>query len=54
VESEYGQGTTFWFTAWFGIGSTERRAGKTLPGLAEIRVLVVDDNAVAREILADY
>jgi CheY-like chemotaxis protein len=53
VESEYGQGTTFWFTAWFGIGSTERRAGKTLPGLAEIRVLVVDDNAVAREILAD-
>jgi two-component system, sensor histidine kinase and response regulator len=53
VESAYGQGTTFWFTAWFGIGSAEKLVRKTPPGLADIRALVVDDNAVAREILAE-
>jgi PAS domain S-box-containing protein len=53
AESEYDHGTTFWFTAWFGLGSAERRE-KTLPlGLRGVRVLVVDDNAVAREILSD-
>ena len=53
VESEYGRGTTFWFTAWFGVGSAERRDKILPPGLRGVRVLVVDDNAIAREILAD-
>jgi PAS domain S-box-containing protein len=53
VESEYGRGTTFWFTAWFGVGSAERRDKILPPGLRGVRVLVVDDNAMAREILAD-
>jgi two-component system, sensor histidine kinase and response regulator len=53
VESEYGHGSTFCFTAWFGVGSAERRQKALPPGLASARVLVVDDNAVAREILAD-
>jgi PAS domain S-box-containing protein len=51
--SEYGLGSTFCFTAWFGVASAARR-NKVLPlGLAGIRVLVVEDNAVASEILAD-
>lgn len=53
AESEPGCGSTFCFTAWFWLGSAERRQ-KSLPaGLAGMRVLVVDDNAVASEILAD-
>jgi len=53
VESEPGHGSTFCFTAWFGVGSAERRQ-RVLPlGLRALRVLVVDDNAVAREILTD-
>jgi PAS domain S-box-containing protein len=53
AESEYGCGSTLCFTARFGLASAERRK-KVLPAsLAGARVLVVDDNAVAREILAD-
>jgi PAS domain S-box-containing protein len=53
AESEYGHGSTFCFTAWFGLGPAQRRK-KVLPAsLAGVRVLVVDDNAVASEILAD-
>ena len=53
VESAPGVGSTFHFTAWFGIGSavTERR--HLLPDLAGVRVLVVDDNLQACEILSD-
>ncbi|MGC1477019.1 MAG: response regulator [Terriglobales bacterium] len=52
AESEAGIGSTFHFTAWFGIGSEEK--GKHfIPDLAGIRVLVVDDNPQAREILTD-
>ena len=50
AESEPGVGSTFHFTAWFGIGSDEKRK-RFIPDLAGIRALVVDDNAQAREIL---
>ena len=53
AESEHGQGSTFCFTAWFGVGTAERRRKVLTPRLAGIRVLVVDDNPMAREILAD-
>jgi PAS domain S-box-containing protein len=52
VESEYGRGSTFCFTAWFGIGVDETRPKRLPPDLASIRALVVDDNAMARDILA--
>src|SRR5215470_62 len=53
AESEHGQGSTFCFTAWFGVGAAERRQRVLPPRLAGIRALVVDDNLVAGEILAD-
>lgn len=53
AESEHGQGSTFCFTAWFGVGAAERRQRVLPPRLAGIRALVVDDNLVASEILAD-
>jgi len=52
AESEPGIGSTFHFTAYFGIGSEEKRK-RFIPDLAGIRALVVDDNAQAREILTD-
>ncbi len=52
AESESGVGSTFHFTAWFGVGSEEKRK-RFIPDLAGIRALVVDDNAQAREILTD-
>jgi PAS domain S-box-containing protein len=53
VESTYGAGSTFLFTGWFGIGSGEPERSRLIPELANIRALVVDDNALACEILAD-
>jgi two-component system, sensor histidine kinase and response regulator len=53
AESECGRGTTFTFTAWLGVASPSTSPKKTIQGLAGIRTLVVDDNAHAREILAD-
>src|ERR1700758_2428488 len=52
AESEPGVGSTFHFTAWFGIGLDEKRK-HIIPALAGVRALVVDDNAQAREILTD-
>ena len=52
AESEPGAGSTFHFTAWFGIGSEDKRK-RFIPDLAGIRVLVVDDSAQAREILTE-
>ena len=51
VESSYGAGSTFRFTAWFGIGSAEAERKPLIPDMADIRALVVDDNAMACEIL---
>jgi PAS domain S-box-containing protein len=53
AESDYGKGTTFYFTAWFGTGSGGTRRRLLTPDLAGIRVLVVDDNQQARDILCD-
>jgi CheY-like chemotaxis protein len=53
VESEYGHGSTFCFTSWFGIGTGLKGQRGLIPGLAAVLALVVDDNASAREILRD-
>jgi len=53
VESNYGAGSTFLFTAWFGIGSAKPERKRFIPDLAGMHVLVVDDNALACEILID-
>jgi two-component system sensor histidine kinase/response regulator len=52
AESQAGLGSTFYFTARFGIASGQK-AKQFIPDLAGIRALVVDDNAQAREILTD-
>ena len=52
VESEPGQGSTFIFTAVFGIGrEREQSRFSPSPDLRGMKVLVVDDNATSREIL---
>jgi two-component system sensor histidine kinase/response regulator len=54
VDSTPGRGSTFSFTAWFGIGGEALVRRKLLPDeLKGMRVLVVDDNASAREILSE-
>jgi two-component system sensor histidine kinase/response regulator len=53
LESEPGVGSTFFCTVWLGVGAATG-SGKIVPErLAQLRVLVVDDNAAAREILAE-
>ncbi|MGC3961640.1 MAG: response regulator [Verrucomicrobiota bacterium] len=53
LESEPGVGSTFYFTVWLGVGASTG-AGKIVPEkLAKLRVLVVDDNPAAREILQE-
>ncbi len=53
LESEPGVGTTFYFTGWLGVGDA-KGSGKIVPAkLSGLRVLVVDDNAAAREILRE-
>ena len=53
VESAYGAGSTFLFTASFGVGSGGLEQRHFIPDLVGKRALVVDDNALACEILAD-
>jgi two-component system, sensor histidine kinase and response regulator len=53
VESEAGQGSTFYFTAWFGIGLAEESHKRFIPDIAGLHALVVDDNPQAREILTE-
>jgi CheY-like chemotaxis protein len=54
VESQAGKGSTFSFTANFGLGK-ERTTERFKPsqGLRGMKVLVVDDNATSREILQE-
>jgi two-component system sensor histidine kinase/response regulator len=53
LESEPGTGSTFYFTVWLGVGEA-KGSGKLIPEkLAQLRVLVVDDNPTAREILQE-
>jgi len=54
VESEPGQGTTFSFTADFGLGKeTVKKRFRPSSDLKGLKVLVVDDNATSRQILHD-
>jgi PAS domain S-box-containing protein len=53
AESNFGAGSTFLFTAWFGTALGEIRRKRFIPDLVGIRVLVVDDNEQARLILSD-
>jgi PAS domain S-box-containing protein len=55
VDSEYGKGSTFSFTARFARGEPQRRRPRTIPEeLSDLRVLVVDDHPSARTILARH
>ena len=53
VESAPGAGSTFWFTARLERGSQVVRSLLPQPDLRQRRVLVVDDNAQARQILSE-
>src|SRR5262249_16706812 len=53
LESGPGVGSTVFFTIWLGIGA-KQGSGKIVPErLTQLRVLVVDDNPTAREILQE-
>lgn len=51
VESEPGQGSTFWFSARLGLGRQTRPPLLPQPDIRGRRILVVDDNASARTVL---
>ncbi len=53
VESAAGAGSTFWFTVRVGYGQARSRALLPAPDLRGRRMLVVDDNANACEVLVD-
>jgi len=54
VESTQGKGSTFAFTAWFGVRSVRTPKRRRIPHqFSGIRVLVVDDNSHARQILSE-
>jgi two-component system, sensor histidine kinase and response regulator len=54
VESEPGRGSTFSFTAGFGLGKQKaKKRYKSPPDLRGMKVLVVDDNATARDIFQE-
>jgi len=54
VESQPGQGSTFSFTATFGLGKQKaKRRFATSPEMRGMKVLVVDDNPTSREIFQD-
>jgi CheY-like chemotaxis protein len=51
VDSVPGQGSTFHFTAVFGVQTEQRRLTVNAEDVKGLRILVVDDNASAREIM---
>ncbi|MGB6220769.1 response regulator [Haloferula sp.] len=53
VESEEGQGSTFHFTACFGLGEQQAKLPQETVSLGKLRFLVVDDNATNRRILTE-
>jgi two-component system, sensor histidine kinase and response regulator len=53
VDSNYGTGSAFHFSAWFENGSEKKKHKPIIPNIAGLRVLVVDDNQQAREIFTD-
>ena len=53
LESEAGVGSSFFFTVRLGVG-TEKGTGRIIPAVLDgLKVLVVDDNSAAREIMVD-
>ena len=53
LESEPGAGSTFYFTVWLGVGSGQGSGKVIPPRINDLRVLIVDDNPAAREILEE-
>ncbi len=53
VRSEYGHGSTFFFTVSLGIGEEESKVSAP-DEIKEIKVLIVDDNEAAGEVLLSY
>ncbi|MSS72785.1 MAG: response regulator [Candidatus Latescibacteria bacterium] len=53
VESEHGKGSTFWFTARLGKGTAKKKVLLPSPDLRNRRMLVVEDNPQARQILTE-
>ncbi len=53
VDSVFGKGSTFWFTARLRVGTQRKRELLPSPDLRGCRVLVVDDNDNARAVLCD-
>jgi PAS domain S-box-containing protein len=53
-ESQVGQGSSFTFNAWFALAGERARRRALLDGLRTLRILVVDDNAAAREVLLGH
>jgi CheY-like chemotaxis protein/HPt (histidine-containing phosphotransfer) domain-containing protein len=54
VTSEPGAGSTFSFTAWLGLGVQDEPERRVTPvALAGLRILVIDDNAAARQIFQE-
>jgi len=51
VQSQPGKGSTFTFTAQFGLQAEQRERTKLEEDVTGLRILVVDDNARAREIM---
>lgn len=55
VDSTLGVGSTFTFTAWFELSDMNEEKRRIVPEkLNKLRVLVVDDNQAAREIISEY
>ena len=54
VESEEGRGSTFRFSARFGVGEAEPSRRIQRPEVAGLPVLVVDDNEANRRLLCEY
>jgi PAS domain S-box-containing protein len=53
VESEPGKGSTFWFTVRLGKSAGQQPSLALVAGMQDKRVLVVDDNENARQVLSD-
>ncbi len=53
VDSEFGKGSTFWFTARLGRGKRKRSKPLLNPAMRGCRVLLADDSDTAREVIGE-